>query len=57
MRTGAGSVVADRVALATNAFAPLLRRLRLMTVPVYDHVLMTEPLSAAQVASIGWGRR
>ena len=57
VRTDRGSVVADRVALATNAFAPLLRRLRLMTVPVYDHVLMTEPLSAAQLAAIGWDRR
>lgn len=45
------------MALATNAFPPLLRRLRLMTVPVYDHVLMTEPLSAAQRASIGWADR
>jgi glycine/D-amino acid oxidase-like deaminating enzyme len=57
VRTGCGSVVADRVALATNAFPPLLRRLRLMTVPVYDHVLMTEPLDAAQLAAIGWDRR
>ena len=57
VRTGRGSVVADRVALATNAFAPLLRRLRLMTVPVYDHVLMTEPLDVAQLAAVGWDRR
>jgi glycine/D-amino acid oxidase-like deaminating enzyme len=26
-------------------------------VPVYDYVLMTEPLSAAQLASVGWLRR
>jgi glycine/D-amino acid oxidase-like deaminating enzyme len=50
-------VRAGRVALATNAFPPLLRRLRLMIVPVYDYVLMTEPLSAAQLASIGWAGR
>ncbi|MDN4163715.1 FAD-dependent oxidoreductase, partial [Nocardioides sp. SOB72] len=54
---GAGRVRAGRVALATNAFPPLLRRLRLMTVPVYDHVLMTEPLTADQLASIGWSGR
>ncbi|WP_203336699.1 NAD(P)/FAD-dependent oxidoreductase [Nocardioides limicola] len=53
----AAAVRADRVALATNAFRPLLRRLRLMTVPVYDHVLVTEPLSEAQLASIGWSGR
>ena len=51
------SVRAPRVALATNAFPSLLRRLRLATVPVYDHVLMTEPLSPAQLASVGWAGR
>jgi glycine/D-amino acid oxidase-like deaminating enzyme len=55
--TGLGSVRADRVALATNAFAPLLRRIRPYIVPVYDYVLMTEPLSEAQLASIGWSHR
>lgn len=53
----AGFVRADRVALATNAFPSLLKRYRLHTVPVYDYVLMTEPLSDAQLASIGWGNR
>ena len=56
-RTSHGSVAAERVALATNAFRPLLRRLRWRTVPVYDYVLMTEPQSAAQLASVGWRRR
>ncbi len=55
--TGHGRVRADRVVLATNAFPPLLRRLRLMTVPVYDYVLMTEPLSAEQRTAIGWSGR
>ena len=40
-----GAVRAGRVVLATNAFRPLLRRLRLHIVPVYDYALMTEPLS------------
>ncbi len=52
-----GDVRTGRVALATNAFRPLLRRLRLHTVPVYDYVLVTEPLSAEQLASIGWRHR
>ena len=43
--------------LATNVFPSLLKRNRLMTVPVYDYVLMTEPLSAEQLASIGWSNR
>ncbi|MFC6345502.1 NAD(P)/FAD-dependent oxidoreductase, partial [Nocardioides hankookensis] len=57
VRTTSGSVTADRVALATNVFPSLLRRTRMLTVPVYDYVLMTEPLSAAQLASVGWGHR
>ena len=57
VRTAHAAVRARRVALATNAFPPLLRRLRLMTVPVYDHVLMTEPLDQQQRASIAWQGR
>lgn len=55
--TRQGAVVADAVALATNVFPSLLRRNRLMTVPVYDYVLMTEPLTGEQLASIGWSNR
>ncbi|NRQ49998.1 NAD(P)/FAD-dependent oxidoreductase [Aeromicrobium stalagmiti] len=57
VRTSRGVVRSRQVALATNVFRPLLRRARLATVPVYDYVLMTEPLSAAQQASIGWHNR
>ncbi|HET7306084.1 MAG TPA: FAD-dependent oxidoreductase [Segeticoccus sp.] len=57
VRTDGGSVTARRVALATNAYPSLLRRNRLMTVPVYDYVLVTEPLDAKQRAAIGWAGR
>jgi len=57
LTTPRGRVLADRVALAAGAFAPLLRRLRYYVVPVYDYVLMTRPLSPAQLASIGWRNR
>jgi glycine/D-amino acid oxidase-like deaminating enzyme len=56
-RATAGAVRARRVALATGAFAPLLRRLRYYVIPVYDYALMTEPLTAGQLASIGWQHR
>ncbi|MDH2442824.1 FAD-dependent oxidoreductase [Amnibacterium sp. CER49] len=52
-----GTVRAARAALATNAFPALLPALRLFTVPIYDYVLMTEPLSAEQLAAIGWTGR
>ncbi|WP_436698781.1 NAD(P)/FAD-dependent oxidoreductase [Nocardioides sp. BYT-33-1] len=57
VETARAQVLADQVVLATNAFPSLLRRNRLMTVPVYDYVLMTEPLSGSQLASIGWTGR
>ena len=53
--TLAGAEVrAGRVLLATNAFPPLLRTLRRYIVPVYDYVLVTEPLTAEQLEAIGW---
>ena len=56
--TAEGRVVhAPRVALGTNAFPSLVRRTRLHTVPVYDYALMTEPLSDAQLDSLGWASR
>jgi len=55
--TDFGSVRAGRVALATSAFPPLLKRLGHYVVPVYDSVLMTEPLSDQQRAAIGWKDR
>lgn len=57
VRVPAGTVKAERVVLASNAFPPLLKRLRSYIVPVYDYALMTEPLTQAQRASIGWQKR
>ncbi|GAA4184183.1 FAD-dependent oxidoreductase [Gryllotalpicola kribbensis] len=57
LTTARAGVRAGQVVLATNAFPALLKRYRLYTVPVYDYVLMTEPLSAQQLASIGWRGR
>ena len=54
LRTPYGVVSARRVVLATNVFRPLLRRLRLTTVPVYDYVLATQPLTEAQLAALRW---
>ncbi len=52
-----GALRARRVALATNAFPALIRRLRPYIVPVYDYVLVTEPLSPAQRDAVGWANR
>ncbi|MEV6633278.1 FAD-binding oxidoreductase [Actinoplanes sp. NPDC051470] len=55
--TPRGEVLASSVALATGTHGKLLRRLQHYIAPVYDYALMTEPLSAAQLASIGWANR
>ncbi|PPG27024.1 FAD-binding oxidoreductase [Pseudoclavibacter sp. RFBB5] len=55
--TDEGSIYAQRVALGTNAFPALIKRDRFYTVPVYDYVLMTNPLSDEHLESIGWKRR
>ena len=57
LRTPHGRIRARRVALATNAFPGLLRRMRPYTVPVYDYALTTEPLSVDQLAAVGWRNR
>ncbi|MFY9929317.1 MAG: FAD-dependent oxidoreductase [Streptosporangiaceae bacterium] len=57
VRTRDGTLRARRIALATNAFPALVRRLRPYIVPVYDYVLVTEPLSPAQRAAVGWANR
>ncbi|MBB5160877.1 glycine/D-amino acid oxidase-like deaminating enzyme [Mycobacterium sp. AZCC_0083] len=55
--TGGAIVTARQVVLATNVFTSLLRRNRFHTVPVYDYVLATEPLTDAQMERIGWQSR
>ncbi len=52
-----GSVSARGALLATSASRPLLREIRRYVAPIYDYVLVTEPLSEAQREEIGWRRR
>jgi glycine/D-amino acid oxidase-like deaminating enzyme len=57
VHTPYGAVTAARVALGTNVFPSLLKKTRKYVVPVYDFVMVTEPLSDAQLESIGWSGR
>ena len=54
---GPVTVRARQVVLGTNVFASPLRRVRPFTVPVWDHVLATEPLTDQQWEALGWGGR
>jgi glycine/D-amino acid oxidase-like deaminating enzyme len=58
LRTPYGTVRAAKVALAAGVpGGSLLRRIGAYTIPVWDYVLMTEPLSGAQAESLGWRDR
>jgi glycine/D-amino acid oxidase-like deaminating enzyme len=58
VRATAGEVQARQAVLATSAYThQLLPRLRFRFIPLYDYVLASEPLTAAQRAAIGWRRR
>ena len=55
--TARGQVRARRAVVGTNAYPPPLRAIRRYVVPVYDYALVTEPLTEAQLAAVGWGQR
>ncbi|MEU7282678.1 FAD-dependent oxidoreductase [Streptomyces sp. NPDC045431] len=57
VRTPYGRVLARQVALGTNVFPSLVKRVRAYTVPVYDYALMTEPLGDEQLEAVGWKNR
>jgi glycine/D-amino acid oxidase-like deaminating enzyme len=51
-------VRARKVILATNAYThQIFPRLKSRFLPLYDYVLVSEPLTAGQQAAIGWRRR
>jgi glycine/D-amino acid oxidase-like deaminating enzyme len=54
VRTSPGTVTANRVLLATAAFKVPVPAIRRRVIPVYDYVLVTEPLTRAQWDSLGW---
>lgn len=52
-----GKAVSGKVVLATNAWVDTNSNMKKYIIPVYDHVLMTEPLSTDQMNAIGWKNR
>ena len=55
--TSNATIRAGKVVLATNAFPGLVPAIRRRVVPVWDYVLMTEPLTTEQRSTIGWAGR
>ncbi len=57
LRTPGGTVEAERVVIATNAWSHLLAGLRSREAPVFTHMVVTEPLNEKQWEAIGWAGR
>jgi len=57
LATDRGNASAPFAVLATNAYTPQLGLLRNKVVPMRVSAIETEPLSAAQLAALGWPRR
>jgi glycine/D-amino acid oxidase-like deaminating enzyme len=52
-----GCVRADKVVMATNAWSHFFKELKRKQVPVWTHIVLTEPLTEAHFNEIGWQNR
>ena len=57
LRTPHGTLSAEKIVFATNAYSLLIPELRRKQVPAFTHMVITEPLTPAQLNSIGWQNR
>lgn len=57
IRTLEGELHADRLVYATNAYSVLFPRLSAKQAPIFQHIVLSEPLTDAQLDSIGWKSR
>jgi glycine/D-amino acid oxidase-like deaminating enzyme len=58
LRTAAGSLHARRAVLATSAYThQILPRVTRRFIPLYDYILVSDPLTPAQRETIGWRER
>lgn len=55
--TAGGSIVARKLVYATNAYQHQFRTFKRQVLPVWSYVLVSEPLSDAQIARIPWPGR
>lgn len=57
LRTPGGSVTADKIVIAANAYSHLIGPVASKQVPVFTHMVVTEPLTPEQLGTIGWKNR
>lgn len=57
LSTPNGKVTASKIIFATNAYSHLFSQLKRKQIPAFTHMVVTEPLSQAQLEPIGWKNR
>lgn len=57
LSSNGATLTADKVVFASNGYTHLIPGMRSKQLPAYVFIVVTEPLSAAQLASIGWAGR
>lgn len=57
LATRGGRIRADKVVMATNAWSHLFPEMRRKQVPVWTHIVLTEPIDQKAFAEIGWQNR
>ena len=57
LHTPGGSISAQKLVFATNAYSHLFPELRSKETPAFTHMVVTEPLNPQQQAAIGWKNR
>lgn len=57
LSTPKGKVRADKLVFATNAWSHFFPKLKSKQIPVWTHIVITEPLTDEQYQSIGWQNR
>lgn len=55
--TTRGNVRAEKIVFATNAYSSFFKPLKKKQIPIYTYIVLTEPLSDAQLASLNWEQR
>ncbi len=57
LETPQGSVVAQKVVFATNAYTRRFPRLHSRAFPMFTYIVLTEPLTQEELSPIGWQHR
>ncbi|MCP4692048.1 MAG: FAD-dependent oxidoreductase, partial [Desulfobacterales bacterium] len=57
VRTEKGEIRCEYLVFATNAYSILFPELKSLQRPAFTHIVLTEPLSDAQLDAIGWRSR